>query len=188
MTLILASSSPRRRELLSTLIEDFDVLIPQVDETPRFNESPVDYVRRIATQKASENLSSELVSLGADTTVVLEDQIIGKPADADEARLILGRLSGATHTVYTAVALAKGTGAASLISTTRVTFTQLSRSTIDAYLLTEEPWDKAGAYGIQGYAGAFIERIEGSYSGVVGLPLCETRMLLNDSGIKLKHG
>jgi septum formation protein len=119
---------------------------------------------------------------------VLEGQIIGKPSDVEEARWILGRLSGKTHTVYTAVALAQSAGVDTLLSATKVTLTQLSQSTIDAYLLSAEPWDKAGAYGIQGYAGAFVERIEGSYSGVVGLPLCETRMLLQKSGIELKHG
>ena len=188
MTLVLASSSPRRRELLSILVAHFDILSPEIDETPYRGESPVDYVRRIATQKASEKVSSEWVTLGADTTVVLEGKIIGKPSDVDEARWILGRLSGKTHTVYTAVALAQSTCVDNLLSATRVTLTQLSQSAIDAYLLTDEPWDKAGAYGIQGYAGAFVEQIEGSYSGVVGLPLCETRILLQKSGIELKHG
>ena len=188
MTLVLASSSPRRRDLLSILVAHFDICSPEIDETPHHGELPPDYVRRIATLKASEHVSSESANLGADTTVVLEGQIIGKPSDMDEARWILGRLSGRTHTVYTAVALAKSTGVDNLLSTTKVTLTQLSQSAIDTYLLTDEPWDKAGAYGIQGYAGAFVERIEGSYSGVVGLPLSETRVLLNDSGIELKHG
>jgi septum formation protein len=188
MTLVLASSSPRRRELLSTLVAQFDIRSPEIDEIPHQGESPVDYVQRIATQKASKHLSSEQINLGADTTVVLEGQIIGKPSDLEEARWILGRLSGKTHTVYTAVALAQSAGVDTLLSATKVTLTQLSQSTIDAYLLSAEPWDKAGAYGIQGYAGAFVERIEGSYSGVVGLPLCETRTLLYKSGIELKHG
>ena len=180
MTLVLASSSPRRRELLSTLVAQFDIRSPEIDEIPHQGESPVDYVRRIATQKASKHMSSEQINLGADTTVVLEGQIIGKPSDVEEARWILGRLSGKTHTVYTAVALAQSAGVDTLLSATKVTLTQLSQSTIDAYLLSAEPWDKAGAYGIQGYAGAFVERIEGSYSGVVGLPLCETRTLLHE--------
>ena len=188
MTLVLASSSPRRRELLSTLVARFDIRIPEIDETPRHEELPIDYVERIARQKASEHVSSERVNLAADTTVVLEGQIIGKPSDVDEARWILDRLSGKTHTVYTAVALAQSAGVDTLLSATRVTLTRLSQRAIDAYLLTDEPWDKAGAYGIQGYAGAFVERIEGSYSGVVGLPLWETRILLNNSGIELKHG
>ena len=188
MTLVLASSSPRRRELLSTLVAQFDIRSPDIDETPQHGESPVDYVQRIATQKATEHVSSERVNLGADTTVVLGDQVIGKPSNVDQARWILGRLSGRTHTVYTAVALAHSARVDTLLSATRVTLTQLSQSAIDAYLLTDEPWDKAGAYGIQGYAGAFVERIEGSYSGVVGLPLCETRILLNNSGIELRHG
>ena len=188
MTLVLASSSPRRRELLSTLVAQFDIRSPEIDEIPHQGESPVDYVRRIATQKASKHMSSEQINLGADTTVVLEGQIIGKPSDVDQARWILGRLSGKTHTVYTAVALAQSAGVDTLLSATKVTLTQLSQSAIDAYLLSDEPWDKAGAYGIQGYAGAFVERIEGSYSGVVGLPLCETRTLLHENGIELKHG
>jgi septum formation protein len=188
MTLVLASSSPRRRELLSTLIAQFDVRSPEIDEIPHQGESPVDYVRRIATQKASKHMSSEWINLGADTTVVLEGQIIGKPSDVDQARWMLGHLSGKTHTVYTAVALARSAGVDTLLSATKVTLTQLSQSAIDAYLLSDEPWDKAGAYGIQGYAGAFVERIEGSYSGVVGLPLCETRTLLHENGIELKHG
>ena len=188
MTLVLASSSPRRRELLSTLVAQFDIRSSEIDEVPHHGESPVDYVRRIATQKASKHMSSERINLGADTTVVLEGQIIGKPSDVDDARWILGRLSGKTHTVHTAVALAQSAGVDILLSTTKVTLTQLSQSAIDAYVLSDEPWDKAGAYGIQGYAGAFVERIEGSYSGVVGLPLCETRSLLRKSGIELKHG
>ena len=188
MTLVLASSSPRRRELLSTLVAQFDIRSPEIDEIPREGESPTDYVQRIAMEKATEHMSSEWITLGADTTVVLEGQIIGKPSDVDQARWILGRLSGKTHTVYTAVALAQSAGVDTLLSATKVTLTQLSQSAIDAYLLSDEPWDKAGAYGIQGYAGAFVERIEGSYSGVVGLPLCETRTLLHENGIELKHG
>ncbi len=188
MTLVLASSSPRRRELLSTLVPQFDIRIPEIDETPHHGESPADYVQRLAARKASQHVSIERVNLGADTTVMLEGQIIGKPSDVDEARWILGRLSGETHTVYTAVALAQSTGVDTLLSATRVTLTKLSQRAIDEYLLTDEPWDKAGAYGIQGYAGAFVERIEGSYSGVVGLPLFETRILLHNSGIELKHG
>ena len=188
MRLVLASSSPRRRELLSTLVAQFDIRSPEIDEIPHQGEAPVDYVQRIATQKASKHMSSEWVNLGADTTVVLEGQIIGKPSDVDEARWILSCLSGKTHNVYTAVALAQSAGVDTLLSVTKVTLTELSQSAIDAYVLSDEPWDKAGAYGIQGYAGAFVERIEGSYSGVVGLPLWETRILLNNSGIELKHG
>ncbi|GIR68814.1 MAG: Maf-like protein [Halieaceae bacterium] len=164
MTLVLASSSPRRRELLSTLVAQFDIRSPEIDEIPHqgSHRSIMSTDRDAESVKA---LSSEQINLGADTTVVLEGQIIGKPSDVDEARWILGRLSGKTHTVYTAVALAQSAGVDTLLSATKVTLTQLSQSAIDAYLLSDEPWDKAGAYGIQGYAGAFVERIEGVTRG-----------------------
>ena len=165
LSLVLASSSPRRRVVLSTLVAQFDMRSPEIDEIPREGESPADYVQRIAMEKATEHMSSEWITLGADTTVVLEGQIIGKPSDVDQARWILGRLSGKTHTVYTAVALAQSAGVDTLLSATKVTLTQLSQSAIDAYLLSDEPWDKAGAYGIQGYAGAFVSGSKGVIRG-----------------------
>ena len=188
MQVVLASSSPRRRSLLAMLVQDFAVSNPDIDETPVKEESPGQYVSRLAAEKARCCASADKVILGADTTVVCQDQILGKPTDVAEARRLLNLLSGNTHTVFTAVAMVVGTQVLSRLTATCVTFTTLAPEAIEAYLQTDEPWDKAGAYGIQGYAGAFVEKIEGSYSGVVGLPLCETRQLLADAGVTLRHG
>ena len=188
MRLMLASSSPRRRELLAMLVNDFDVWSPDIDETPKSGEAPEQYVSRLAMEKANVAVRSLTMSLGADTTIVHAGQILGKPVDIDDARDLLNRLSGESHSVLTAIAAVHGSAVQVRLSSTRVTFAELSEETIEAYLRTDEPWDKAGGYAIQGYAGAFIERIEGSYSGVVGLPLCETRCLLEDMGLTLKHG
>lgn len=188
MQVVLASSSPRRRELLSMLVPHFEVHAPDIDEAPHPGEPPDHYVTRLAMEKAVACATDNCVSLGADTVVVYEGQILGKPADIGAARSVLEQLSGNVHTVFTGVGLARGSQITSRLSATRVTFGQLSSETIETYLQTDEPWDKAGAYGIQGYAGAFVERIEGSYSGVVGLPLYDTRQLLADAGVTLLHG
>lgn len=193
----LASQSPRRRELLKQIGVDFEVLLLRtdprrrvdVDETPHPNEPPADYVLRISQAKAHAGLAalrfrSLPVSpvLAADTTVVVDGVILGKPADREEAMAMLRRLSGREHRVLSAVALAFDDRVEVRLSETAVTFVPLSEERIRRYVFTSEPHDKAGAYGIQGHAGAFVQRIEGSYSGVVGLPLAETVELLKLSG------
>jgi septum formation protein len=190
--LYLASQSPRRRELLAQLGWETHVLPPEgewVDETPLPRETPRDYVLRLARAKAEAGwrrreslaLPSGLV-LGADTTVALGEALLGKPRDTDEARHMLRRLSGRMHEVHTGVALTDGTHTHALCSTSRVWFAALEEGDIERYLATGEPWDKAGAYAYQGRAAAFIEHIEGSASGIVGLPLYETARLLSVFG------
>lgn len=188
MRLLLASSSPRRRELLALLVSDFESFAPDIDESHRTAESPAEYVARLASEKAKTGTADQWVSLGSDTTVAMGHEILGKPRDRQDAAAMLRALSGNTHEVYTAVAVAHGGGIETVTCTTSVSFTELSDSAIEQYLLTDEPWDKAGAYAIQGYAGAFVSEIRGSYSAVVGLPLCETRSLLIEAGVPVRNG
>lgn len=189
----LASRSPRRQELLRQIGIDFDVI--QLRDAPgrhrdvleeaHDGEPPLHYVERIARTKATvgwrrmqeRNLAPRPV-LGADTEVVLDDAIFGKPSDADAARDMLARLSGRRHEVISAVALRWEDNVDVALSVSRVTFRRLKAGEIERYVATGEPFDKAGGYGIQGYAAAFITRLEGSYSGVMGLPLAETAGLL----------
>ncbi|MFK7975012.1 MAG: nucleoside triphosphate pyrophosphatase [Halioglobus sp.] len=192
--LVLASASPRRRELLVGLGVVFTCEPASIDETPLPGESPSVYVARMANEKAATVLrrrkASPGVVLGADTCVVLEREILGKPKSPKHARAMLRDLSGCTHVVMTAIAVGGGTRSEgvfeSIVVSTHVTFTALSDAAINAYLDTQEPWDKAGGYGIQGIAGAFVQRIDGSYSNVVGLPLAETRSLLVASGVSTR--
>ena len=186
MRVILASVSPRRRELLSLLLEEFDCCPADVDETPIADELPEDYVLRMAVEKASAVKNERGVIIGSDTVVVLSGNILQKPASVEDARGMLSALSGQTHQVMTAVAIMIDAELMTIISTTEVTFSTLEMPLIEAYLATDEPWDKAGAYGIQGIAGSFVRRIDGSYSSVVGLPLCETRELLEGAGIRTR--
>jgi septum formation protein len=193
----LASQSPRRRELLKQIGVHYEVLLLRndprrnvhVDETPFDGESPVDYVQRVCRNKALagwETLGLRnlplLPILAADTTVTLEGKIIGKPDDNEHAADILRMLSGTQHQVLTAVAMAFEERIEILLSATTIKFDTLSEERIHRYLLTSEAHDKAGAYGIQGHAGAFVKHIEGSYSGVMGLPLYETVQLLKSFG------
>jgi septum formation protein len=189
----LASKSPRRQELLRQLGVEFSELLlreaPErrrdVVEVPRKDESPVEYVKRIARTKAAvgwhrmgrRELPARPV-LGADTEVVLDGTAVGKPADAAAAIAMLAALSDRTHDVITAVALRWQTQLALAVSTSRVTFRAIPRDEIERYVATGEPLDKAGGYGIQGKAAAFVQHLEGSYSGVMGLPLFETAELL----------
>jgi septum formation protein len=168
MELVLASRSPRRSELLRSAGVGFRVEAADVDETPFSNELPVDYVRRLARAKA-EAVAGELV-LGADTVVVIDGQILGKPVDSSDAIRMLRLLSGRPHEVITGICLA-GEVVVVAHATTTVFFAQLSEREIRDYVATGEPMDKAGAYAIQGWAARFVERIEGSYSNVVGLPV-----------------
>ena len=188
MRLTLASSSPRRQKLLATILTDFDTASPDIDERLLPGELPEQYVSRLAESKARVCDYENDMTLGADTAVALGHRILGKPLDQDDATAMLEALSGRTHEVYTAVALLQEGGVHHVCTCTSVTFTTLSRATIGEYLATDEPWDKAGAYGIQGYAGAFVQQIVGSYSAVVGLPLCETRHMLQRAGLTMRHG
>ena len=186
MRVILASASPRRRELLSLLLEEFDCCSADIDETPISDELPEDYVLRMAVEKASAVKNEKGIIIGSDTVVVLSGNILQKPVSVEDARGMLSALSGQTHQVMTAVAIMIDAELMTIISTTEVTFSTLEMPLIEAYLATDEPWDKAGAYGIQGIAGSFVRRIDGSYSSVVGLPLCETRELLEGAGIRTR--
>lgn len=179
---ILASASPRRHELLAQIGVRFRVVVADVDERVLPGESPADYVVRVARDKAlavREREGGSLPVLGADTSVVLGHDILGKPADPDEASAMLRRLSGRVHEVFSAVALALPSGEVrDRLNVTRVTFATLDPAWIAAYCGTGDPMDKAGAYGVQGRAAEKITRIEGSFFGVMGLPLCETAELL----------
>ena len=195
--LYLASRSPRRRELLTQMGIQFDTLFfrepprhdDDVDETAHAGEAPEVYVERVALAKAEHGwrtvemrrLMPQLV-LAADTTLEFAGEIIGKPVDAADARAILGRLSGQKHRVLTAVAVAFEGQIESATSISEVTFGVIDDAEIRRYVATGEPMDKAGAYGIQGRAGMFVEHLAGSYSGVMGLPLHETGMLLKRFG------
>jgi len=189
----LASRSPRRRELLLQMRVPHEVLVlaaTDVDEPRLRGESPADYVVRTAREKAERGVVSVRKRglsprpiLSADTTVILGDDILGKPADRDEAVHMLQRLSGVRHEVRTALALALDGNMREAVSITQVQFRELSDRDIQRYCDSGEPYDKAGGYGIQGLAGVFVERIEGSYTGVMGLPLYETAQLLTHAGI-----
>ena len=194
-TLYLASASPRRHELLlqiNVAHEVVDIPAAAGEDEPRLkNESPLDYVQRTARDKADRaakwlaiqkpdifNLSAAILT--ADTTVALGERILGKPRDEADAREILSMLSGKTHFVHTAVVCARGEQRWEALSTSEVSFAQLSLDDINAYIATKEPFGKAGAYGIQGDAARFIRELRGSYTGVMGLPLYETSQLLKN--------
>jgi len=191
----LASRSPRRRELLTQAGIRFDMLLfrspprddAEVDETWLAGETPEAYVVRVAEAKA--RFAADLIEhrhlpprpvLTADTTLDLDGEVIGKPSHEADAMAILARLSGRSHRVLTAIAMAKGPRLEHRLSTSEVRFRALSSDEIRRYVSSGEPMDKAGAYGLQGRAALFVEEIRGSYSGIVGLPLCETAALLND--------
>ena len=187
--LIQASSSPRRRELLEQIGVSYRVCPVDVDETPLDGEAPEDFARRMALEKARAGWRAQGSGqpvLGADTVVSLDGAILGKPVDRDDALDMLGRLSGSTHRVFSAVALLHGEREAVRLSVTRVRFRTLAPREIGLYWDSGEPADKAGAYGIQGLGALFVEHLEGSYTGVVGLPLYETGQLLEAFGVA--HG
>ena len=181
--ILLASASPRRSELLRQIDVAHDVRPVAIDERPRPGEKPAPYALRLAGEKARALWEQLPVAerrpvLAADTTVALDDEILGKPADREDAFRILGRLSGRVHEVHTAVAVLHEGGADARVSTSTVAFRELTPAEIDWYWRTGEPADKAGAYGVQGHAAIFIRHLAGSYSGVMGLPLYETWELL----------
>jgi len=185
--LVLASASPRRRELLGQLGLGFEVSAADIDETPRQGEAAEAYVSRLARDKARVVAARHPGAwvLAADTTVVLGSELLGKPRDAAEAREMLGRLSGRTHEVHTGVALAGPATEHSTVVRTRVTFRPLSTGEIAWYVGTGEPLDKAGSYAIQGKGGFLVAAVEGSPTNVIGLPLGETLALLARAGIPL---
>lgn len=191
-TIYLASRSPRRAEILQNLGLVFTVLPSDIDESVLASESPEDYVLRLAQAKALKCVQdiaaqqlSPLPVLAADTTVTIDGLILGKPNTDDEAFEMLTRMSGSWHEVLTGVAVGTSEGIAVALSTTRVQMEELNDATITAYIATGEPKDKAGAYGIQGVASTFIKHIEGSYSGVMGLPVFEAAQLLAKVGVRV---
>ncbi|MCL1068456.1 Maf family nucleotide pyrophosphatase [Shewanella olleyana] len=187
---VLASTSPRRKALFAQVgfsesQFSFKQVAPDIDESHLAGESAAEFVVRLAIEKAQVGLSlctdeTNPKVLGSDTIVVLGEQILGKPKDKQDAQRILAELSGQTHQVMTAVAVTNGTKTLTRLCQTEVTFCHLTPETINAYIDTQEPMDKAGAYGIQGLGGCFVKSIKGSYSAVVGLPLVETRELLHE--------
>ena len=189
--LYLASGSPRRRELLTQIGVPFSAVSAAIDETPLPNESPVAYVERLAREKAlagREQLQASIVHnhfcvLGADTAVVLDDRILGKPVDQADALAMLMGLSGREHEVLTAVALNDAERCETRVVRSRVTFRAISEDEAGRYWASGEPHDKAGGYAIQGLAAVFVAHLNGSYSAVVGLPVCETAELLGHFGI-----
>lgn len=183
-TLILASSSPRRKALLEQLGIRCEVRPVDIDESVREGETPRGYVERLALEKARAARTDDgAVVLGADTAVVVDDDILGKPRDFAHAREMLKRLADREHEVLTAVAVVVGAHEEVVTTTSRVVFGPLADETIEAYWATGEPADKAGAYAVQGIAGAFVRELHGSVTGVIGLPLYETVELLHRFGI-----
>jgi septum formation protein len=196
----LASRSPRRREILTQMGVRFEMLLLRegparsvdLDETPHADEAPDAYVQRVAREKAQAGWTRvmqrglfHLPVLSADTTVALDGAILGKPTDRDDAAAMLARLSGTTHQVHTAVAVVHEGRVELRLSTTDVRFATLAPDAIRRYVATGEPMDKAGSYGIQGRAAMFVEHIAGSHSGVMGLPIFDTAVLLARFGVQL---
>ncbi len=181
--LILASASPRRRDLLSQIGIAHAVRPAHIDETRQAGESPVGYVRRLALEKATAvyAMFAESTVLAADTTVVLGDAVLNKPGDRAEAEQMLRALAGNTHHVHTGIAAVNGAGCWTHVETTAVQFTAMREDELQLYLASGDSLDKAGSYGIQGYAARWIARIEGDYSNVVGLPLAATVRLLHEA-------
>ena len=175
---MLASSSPRRLDLLRSIGVEPEVRPADIDETPWSGESPGAYVARLARGKASAVARPGEVVVAADTTVVIDGRIIGKPGDQAEARDTLRTLSGRTHTVYTGVALVSPAGTSGVTVTSEVTFVKISEDVLDWYVRSPEPYDKAGAYGLQGAGAMLVASVQGSVSNVLGLPLAELHELM----------
>lgn len=189
VSLILASASPRRHELLAQIGVRYRVVVHDIDETPRPDESPDHYVARLAREKAGSvnalpEIRDQLPVLGADTIVVCDNAILGKPRDYTDAHRMLRMLSGRQHEVMTAVSLQRGDQVNTITVSTSVWFRPVADDEIRAYWQHGEPRGKAGAYAVQGLGALFIERIAGSYTGVVGLPLFETGQLLAEFGVE----
>ena len=187
---ILASGSPRRRQLLELIGIPHEVRPSNIDETMRPREAPRRHAERLAREKASAIATREpdVVTIAADTIVVVNRQVLGKPRDIADARRMLSMLSGREHTVITAVAVARGRKLRSAIEEVKVKFRRLREDEIDAYIATDEPMDKAGAYGIQGYGATIVECVDGDYFAVMGLPLARLVTLLRDLGVRYRFG
>lgn len=183
--LVLASSSPRRRDLLATLGLSFTFQAPDVDETRHDGEQPGPFVERVARAKSQEVHRAGIASLGADTTVVLGGRVLGKPGSSIEAATMLGDLRGRDHLVLTGIALTTDTGTRSMVVTTTVTMAAFDDTLIDWYVSTGEPMDKAGAYALQGIGGVLVDRIVGDPFNVIGLPLGSLRNLFEAAGLDL---
>jgi septum formation protein len=184
--LVLASGSPRRHELLTQIGVSFSVRVPDIDESPLLDEEPRDYVRRLAFAKAAAvQASPEELVIAADTTVELGGEIFAKPVDDADAAAMLRRLSGRTHRVHTGVAARRNGRELAEVCTTLVTFIDLDEATIDWYVATGEPLDKAGAYAVQGAGGALVRLVRGSVSNVIGLPLHLVVALAEELGVAL---
>lgn len=184
--LILASASPRRRELLAQAGYAFEVEAADVDETPLPGEAPGAYVKRLAEEKARAVLANHtadqnVIVLGADTTVVCDGAILAKPADGAHAKQMLRKLSGRTHEVLTGIAVATHANIISAVESTEVVFSEIPEAELDRYCSSREPLDKAGAYGIQGYAARWIPRIDGDYFNVMGLPIARVVRMLEEA-------
>ena len=187
---VLASSSPRRRDLLNLIGIKHEVRPANIDETMRPREVPRRHAERLAREKASKVAvrNQDLITIGADTVVVINRKVLGKPADVADAARMLSMLSGREHTVITAVAVARGKKLRSAIEEVSVKFRRLRDDEIEAYIATGEPMDKAGAYGIQGFGATIVERVEGDYFAVMGLPLVRLVGLLRDVGVRYQFG
>ena len=189
---VLASQSPRRRDLLDLIGIPHEVRPADVDETVHDGEGPTAYTERLAREKAAAvsalDGDGEAVIVAADTTVVVDGEILGKPADAEDARRTVRRLAGRTHHVYTGLAVVRGDRAASAVERVAVTFRPLDDREIADYVATGEPMDKAGSYGIQGYGATLVERIDGDYFAVMGLSLFRLVVLLREVGVAYDFG
>lgn len=187
---VLASASPRRRQLLTLIGISHEVRPANVDERIRSRETPRRHAERLAREKASALAmrDPDLIVIGADTIVVINRTVLGKPADVADAARMLALLNGREHKVITAVAVSRGRKLRSAVEEVRVKFRRLRKDEIDAYIGTGEPMDKAGAYGIQGYGATIVERIEGDYFAVMGLPLVRLVGLMRDIGVRYRFG
>ncbi|HEY9227749.1 MAG TPA: nucleoside triphosphate pyrophosphatase [Gemmatimonadaceae bacterium] len=185
---ILASASPRRRELLGLVGIDYEVRPANIDESYLPGETPREHAERLAREKAAAIDAPDAVTIGSDTIVVVDGDVLGKPRDRAHAREMLRRLSGRSHTVMTGVAVRWRGPVVSGLEEVRVTFRALSDAEIDRYIATGEPMDKAGAYGIQGYGATIVDRVEGDYFAVMGLALNLLVRLLKTSGLRYEFG
>jgi septum formation protein len=187
---VLASGSPRRRQLLDLIGIPHEVRPSNIDESLKGRESPRKHAERLAREKATAIASKDgnVVTIAADTIVVIDKKILGKPSNAVDAGSMLSLLNGREHTVITAVAVARGQKLKSAVEEVAVTFRKMSDDEIDAYIATGEPMDKAGAYGIQGFGATIVKRIEGDYFAVMGLPIVKLVLLLGELGIDYRFG
>jgi septum formation protein len=187
---VLASASPRRRQLLDLIGIEHEVRPANIDESMRPREVPRRHAERLAREKATAiaKRDPDLITIAADTIVVINRKVLGKPRDTDDAARMLALLSGREHVVTTAVAVARGKKLRSAVEEVRVKFRRLRDDEIEAYIATGEPMDKAGGYGIQGYGATIVERIEGDYFAVMGLPIVRLIGLLRDVGVHYRFG